>query len=45
MYSIDEQELVTKEAPKPAAVEAPPTPKRTAKQIAQEAKAKLEAGE
>jgi hypothetical protein len=45
LYSIDEQELVTKEAPKPAAVEAPPTPKRTAKQIAQEAKAKLEAGE
>jgi hypothetical protein len=44
VYSIDEQELVTKEAPR---VEPPPAPapKRSAKQIAQEAKLKQEASE
>lgn len=48
VYSIDEQELVTKEAPKVVPVEppaAPPAPKRSAKQIAQEAKLKQEASE
>lgn len=43
VYSIDEQELVTKEAAKVRPVEPPapaPVPKRTAKQIAQEAKLK-----
>ena len=45
VYSVDEQELVTKEAPKPVVVEPPVAPKRTAKQIAQEAKLKQEASE
>ncbi len=44
VYSVDEQELVTKEAPKVAAPPAP-APKRSAKQIAQEAKLKQEASE
>ena len=46
VYSVDEQELVTKEAPKAVTPPAPaPTPKRSAKQIAQEAKLKQEASE